>query len=78
MCIHKDSNMKESRKQAELTLHSRMKSWSLVSLLETTELDDAPLVCNVYFLKKVGLPSWCFLILNGYMPPATLTFSAVS
>lgn len=78
MCIRKDSNMKENRKQAELALHSRMKSWSIVSLLETTELDDAPFRCNVYFLGKVGLPSWCFLILNGYMPPATLTFSAMS
>lgn len=70
--------MKENRKQAELALHSRMKSWSMVLLLETTELDDAPFRCNVYFLGKVGLPSWCFLILNGYMPPATLTVSVVS
>lgn len=32
-----------SRKQVELALQGRMKSWSLVSLLETNKLDDASL-----------------------------------
>ena len=54
MYSHKDSKMKVSRQQAELALHGRMKSWSLASLLETNELDDASLGLQCALLWKNG------------------------
>lgn len=76
MRTHKDGEVKEGREQAELALHHGMKSWSLVSLLETTELDVATLGCNVPLLGKIDSPSWWCLVSNGYMASLVLAFSA--
>lgn len=74
MRTHKDSGMKDSREQAELSLHHKKQNLSLVSLLESTELGNASLGSHAHCLGKMVSSSCCLLILVPLIP----AFSAVS